>query len=149
MIVPVNKNDQDTLSAFQRLGEDYWSSLPDTHRGRFIQSVINRVGEPDRWLFLLKHEKEYIGFTHFKIDQDDKPGWGLLMELYIIPDKHRLGWGRKLYKHIERILREQNVQNIWLTTDPKAEAFWFSIGFTETGIIDERNNLKIMTLSLE
>lgn len=111
---------------------DYFSDMPPGERDRFIQSILDHQGEPNRWLLLLKHSEEYIGFVHMKIN-DEHPGWGLIMEFYIVPNKRRLGWGRRLFTLCQQILRERGVSNVWLLTHPPAEPFWQSLGFRETG----------------
>ena len=75
-LVSVAKEDANKISTFLRLGRDYLKDLTFEERERFLQSILARQGEPDRWLFLLKHKNEYVGFAHVKIDKDERPGWG-------------------------------------------------------------------------
>lgn len=132
LLVAVAKNRPDTVIAFKSLATDYFSDMPPGERDQFIQSILARQGEPKRWLLLLRHRDEYIGFVHMKIN-DEHPGWGFILEFYIVPNKRRLGWGRRLFTLCSSILREQGVSNVWLLTDPPAEPFWRSLGFRETG----------------
>ena len=58
---------------------------------RFLQSILCRQGEPDRWLALFILGDDASGFAHFKIDKDERPGWGFVMEFYVIPERRQ--WG--------------------------------------------------------
>ena len=147
-LIQVTNNAPDTVSTFFNLGRDYLSGMPQDERERFLQSIFARQGEPDRWLLLLRHENHHIGFVHMKIDKDERPGWGFILEFYIIPNKRRLSWGRRLFNLIVEILRIRGVKNIWLLTDPVGEPFWRSIGFKETGEIDRETSQKIMAISI-
>jgi ribosomal protein S18 acetylase RimI-like enzyme len=141
---PVTDDNPESISAFWKLGRDYLSGLPTNERERFLQSILARRGEPDRWLLLLKCGIEYIGLVHLKIDRDERPGWGFILEFYIVPNKRRLGWGRRLFDLIVKILQGRGVKNIWLLTDPAAKVFWLSLGFRETNEIDKETGQRIM-----
>jgi hypothetical protein len=76
----ITTRDHDSVPSFLTIGRDYLGEVmtdrsPD-ERDRFLQSMLDRQGGPDRWLILLRREGEYIGFTHAKIDHDERPGWG-------------------------------------------------------------------------
>lgn len=132
-LISVTNDNPDALSAFLNLGRDYLSDLPFDERERFLQSILARQGEPDRWLLLLKYGNEYVGFVHMKIDRDERPGWGFILEFYVVPNKRKLGWGRRSFNLVAKILQGRGVKNIWLLTSPTAEPFWYSLGFRETG----------------
>lgn len=147
-LVSVTKDNPDTVSAFLNLGRDYLSGLPPDERERFLQSILARQGEPDRWLLLLRYLDEYIGLVHMKIDWDERPGWGFILEFYIVPYRRRQGLGRKLFDLVVKIFQARGVKDIWLLTDPAAEQFWRSIGFREIGEIDEETSQKVMVISI-
>lgn len=140
----VTEQNPDTISAFLNLGRDYLSTLPSEEREGFLQSILRRQREADRWLLLLRCEDEYLGFVHLKIDKDERPGWGFILEFYIIPDKRRLGWGRRLFQLTIEILKTRNVKNIRLLTNQVAEQFWHSLGFDDTGELDKETGQKIL-----
>jgi len=83
-----------------------------------------------------------------KIDKDERPGWGFILEFYIVPSKRRLGWGRRSFNLSLEILRARAVENVWLLTDQAAEKFWHSLGFEEAGEIDRETGQKIMIISI-
>jgi N-acetylglutamate synthase-like GNAT family acetyltransferase len=147
-LVPVTKSNPNAISMLLTLGRDYLSEsdLSLDERERFLQSILTRQGETDRWLLLLKYEKEHLGFVHMKIDKDERVGWGFILEFYIIPTKRRLGWGHKLFSLSLEILRERGVRHIWLLTSPRSESFWHSLGFRRTG--ETENGQKVMTTSI-
>jgi GNAT superfamily N-acetyltransferase len=135
---------------FLEMGRDYFSELgiPEERRSPFLGSMLDMQGEPDRWLFLLRHGEDYHGFVHMKIDRVNRPGWGFIMEFYVRPGVRRRKWGRWMYGVCERILWERGVEEVYLSTG-EAFPFWSSLGFRETGEIDGYNNLKIMAKAVE
>jgi N-acetylglutamate synthase-like GNAT family acetyltransferase len=143
---PVTKNKPGTISTFLTLGRDYLSKsqMPANERERFLQSILKRQGEADRWLLLLKHQGKTLGFVHMKIDKNERLGWGFILEFYIVPDKRRLGWGGKLFILVRKILQDKGVQNIWLLASPPSDSFWRSLGFQETG--ETEDGQKVMVL---
>ncbi|MEM1551683.1 MAG: GNAT family N-acetyltransferase [Candidatus Bathyarchaeia archaeon] len=86
-VVSIDVNNPEMVSIFRRLARDYLKNLPHEDRERFIESILSKQGEADRWLLLLKDENEPAGFAHFKIDKDERLGWGFILEFYISPAK--------------------------------------------------------------
>jgi N-acetylglutamate synthase-like GNAT family acetyltransferase len=148
-VVSVTKNNQNIVSTFLSLGRDYLKNLPNDKRESFLQSILARQGEPDRWLLLLKHKNEYVGFTHVKIDKDERIGWGFILEFYIIPTKRKLGLGRSLFNIITKKLRARGVKDVWLLADSSSEPFWRALGFRQTGEVDKETGQNVMTKSLK
>jgi len=146
-LVPVAKKDANKISIFLRLGRDYFKDLTFEEREKFLQSILARQGELDRWLFLLKHKNEYVGFAHVKIDKNERPGWGFILEFYIVPAKRKMGMGRRFYNLIEDMLKSRGVKNIWLLAT-MAIPFWRSLGFKLTGEIDKETGQNILMKSL-
>jgi ribosomal protein S18 acetylase RimI-like enzyme len=149
-IVSVTRLNPITISTFLSLGEDYFKDLPAEQRKKFMESILARQGEPCRWLFLLKYRGECVGFTHLKIDKDERPGWGFILEFYIAPKKRRLGLGHTFFKIIEEMLRAKAARNVWLLSrsSDEALAFWNSLGFKLTGEIDKETGQSVMEKSL-
>ena len=148
-VVSVNKNNQNMVSPFRRLGRDYLKNLPSEERERFLNSILARQGEPDRWLLLLKHENEYAGFAHFKVDREERVGWGSILEFYVVPAKRKMGLGRKFFNVIIEMLRARGVKDVWLLADSSSELFWHSLGFKQTGEIDKETGQNVMIKSLK
>jgi GNAT superfamily N-acetyltransferase len=150
-VVSVAKNRQDIVSAFLKLGREYLKEfgMPNEERERFLQSILERQGETDRWLLLLKHKNKYVGFTHVKIDKDQRIGWGFILEFYIIPTKRRLGLGRWLFNAVANLLRKRGVEDVWLLADSSSELFWRALGFRATGEVDKETGQNVMRRSLK
>jgi GNAT superfamily N-acetyltransferase len=146
-LVSVTDENSDTVSVFLHLGRNYLSSLPSGERERFLQSILKRRGEADRWLFLMKHANEYIGFVHMKIDKDERPGWGFILEFYIVPDRRKMGWGRRFFHLIMKVFKARHVQQMWLLTDQAAEPFWHALGFRDTGARDKETGQRTLERS--
>ena len=148
--IPVTTSCPDLVSIFLDLGMGYFSefdSPADFDPEKFLHSILKRQEEPDRWLFLLRHGGKHIGFVHAKIDRDEHPGWGYILEFFIVPDKRRAGWGCTLFNFIVKTLQSREVDHLWLGAVPGAEAFWYSLGFKKTGE-KESSGLDIMALSM-
>lgn len=141
-----NRDDKELVTKFLSLGRDYFSNIPTGKREKFLQSILNRQIESDRWLFLLRVEAKYIGFVYMKIDHDERPGWGFILEFYIVPEKRRSGWGTMMYEFCKDILIKHGVEKVWLLTNDEAIPFWSFIGFRETGEIDKETGQKIMMM---
>ncbi|MHA1780931.1 MAG: GNAT family N-acetyltransferase [Candidatus Thorarchaeota archaeon] len=144
-LVTVGNEHPEAVEAFLNISKDYFSDIPADKRERFVQSIIDRQGEANRWLLLLRYEGEYIGFVHIKIG-GERPGWGVILEFFIVPNKRRHGWGRWLFNRVVHILQTHGVDNIWLWSASDAEPFWYSLGFQETGEIE--NGMKVMVKSV-
>ena len=90
-----------------------------------------------------------IGFANFAIDTGTvygliEAGYGVVMEFYIAPNYRRKGYGKILFGHIEKALKSDGTQHIYLTPDlVTGEAFWVAMGFRDTGKVDPDNKLPI------
>ncbi|RLF93438.1 hypothetical protein DRN45_05415, partial [Thermococci archaeon] len=62
----VKEDNPEAVAAFLSISKNYFSDIPIDKREKFIQSIIDRQGEHNRWLLLLKYKNEYIGFVHMK-----------------------------------------------------------------------------------
>jgi len=139
----------DTVSRFLELGRAYLSELdptPEDVNERFLQSILRRQIEPDRWLLLLTCGGEDIGFAHAKIDRDERPGWGYILEFYIVPRERRRGWGSRLFTHVTELLKLRGVRQVWLTSNERARDFWLKLGFQATG--EKEHGQEVMVLAM-
>lgn len=118
--VQVTADSVDT-EAFRLLGRDYLAELLcdrlAEEREAFLQSMLDRQGEPDRWLLLLKAADEPVGFIHAKIDHDDRPGWRYILEFYIRPEKRKSGLGQILCEHMLRLFSQRGIKDVWLASN--------------------------------
>lgn len=149
--ITINKGNPSNCSDFLSLGYEYMkevaSDYPLEVHEKFLNSILNKQGENERWLIMLKSSAKAIGFVHAKIDQDERVGLGYILEFYIIPDFRRKGFGIKLYSFIKHEFLSCEVKDVWLTADKiNGEPFWFSIGFKDTGEVE--NGLKVLEISI-
>lgn len=149
--VKITRESADNCSDFMNLGYNYMKEVApekslEIHT-KFLNSILNRQIEDERWLVALKINGTMIGFTHFKIDRSERIGWGYILEFYIIPDFRRKGIGSELYNYIKQEFIRYKINNIWLTANRvTGEPFWFSIGFSDSGEIE--NDQKILEISI-
>lgn len=149
--VLVNRNNSDNCTDFMRLGYEYMKETASDYslqiHEKFLNSILNKQGENNRWLILLKVDTVSVGFVHAKIDKDERVDWGYIMEFYISPTCRRNGLGTYLYNFMKQKFINCGAKNVWLTADKiTGEPFWFSIGFGDTGELE--NDLKILVISL-
>lgn len=95
---------------------------------------------------LFERGSEIAGFSFFKIDRKERPGWGYVMEFYIVPARRNEGLGRSCLELVLACMRAGGAPTVWLAADPGAEAFWAACGFRETGELER--DQKIMTTSV-
>jgi ribosomal protein S18 acetylase RimI-like enzyme len=149
--VRINRENPISCADFMNLGYEYMKEVaPDKSleiHNKFLNSVLNRQNEKERWLIGLKINDNIVGFAHFKIDRSERVGGGYILEFYIIPELRRKGLGRKLYSFIRQEFTTYRIKDIWLSADKlNGEPFWFSLGFIDTG--ETENELKILTISI-
>lgn len=147
----VNRINPDRCRDFVNLGYEYMkevaSDCPLQLHEKFLNSILDRQGEEDRWLILLKLDGDAAGFVHAKIDNDERIGWGYILEFYIAPRFRRKGFGTSLYNFMKQKLMEREISKIWLSADKTAgEPFWFSLGFLDTG--ERENDQKVLQFTL-
>jgi GNAT superfamily N-acetyltransferase len=111
---------------------------------------INIQGNrPDMHFELLFCDDVFVGFANFAISTGTlygllEAGYGCVMEFYISPEFRRKGYGKLFYEHIEKVLKNDGTQNIFLTPDPSiGKAFWPAMGFNDSNKIDPDNNYPI------
>ena len=149
--VRINRENPNNCTDFMDLGYEYMREVaPDKSleiHNKFLNSIINRQNEKERWLIGLKVKDNMIGFAHFKIDQSERVGWGYILEFYVNPGFRRKDLGRNLYGFLKQEFINCGIRDIWLSADKvNGEPFWFSIGFIDTG--ETENDQKILRISI-
>ncbi len=136
--VKVDRENPDLCADFLNLGYEYMKEvapeMPLEIHKRFLNSILNKQTEKERWLIALMVNGYMVGFVHFKIDESERIGWGYILEFYITPNFRRKGLGRKLYNFAKEKLITCGIKDIWLSASKvNGEPFWFSMGFIDTG----------------
>lgn len=112
-------------------------------------SIINLQGGQDRYLELCYDGDRIIGFIYGKIDSEKhkgyiRPGWGYVMELYVLPEYRRKGVARSLYSRLDSYFAANGVKEQYLTADAVTGVpFWESIGFVRTDVKMPDNGMDI------
>jgi GNAT superfamily N-acetyltransferase len=149
--VRISRENPNRCTDFMNVGYAYMKETAadrslEVH-SKFLNSVLNRQNEKERWLIAVKVNAAMIGFAHFKIDRSERIGWGYILEFYIIPSFRKQGFGRRLYGYIKQEFNNFQINDIWLTADQvNGEPFWFSMGFRDTGKTE--NDLKVLEISI-
>lgn len=123
--------------------------LPKEFQQKWINSIIAMQGPTDRHLELCYVGEMPIGFLYGKIDHEDhkgfiKPGYGYIMEFYVKPDHRRNGYGKMMFKRLERLFHIDGAEMMYLTADPvTGKPFWESMGFVNVNEKSPENQLYI------
>ncbi|MDR0857620.1 MAG: GNAT family N-acetyltransferase [Oscillospiraceae bacterium] len=108
---------------------------------QLARSVIAMQGDRDRHCAIVYAPTENfqpIGFVIGKIDKPEhkghkKVGFGYVMEFYVKPEFRRRGYGRAMFRHLERLFARDGAARMYLNTNSETgETFWRSIGFAPT-----------------
>ena len=96
--------------------------LPENLLQKWIKSIIAMQCPADRHLELCYDDGMLVGFLYGKIDHENhkgfiKPGYGYIMEFYVKPECRRKGCGRSMYKHLEKLFRDNGADMMYLTDD--------------------------------
>ena len=124
-------------------------SDPKAFVEKWIRSIIDKQGPSDRHLELCFSGENPVGFLYGKLDHPEhrgyiRPGWGYVMEFYVRPSFRRQGCGTEMYARLERMLRADGAQNLYLTADTQAAAlFWQAMGFANSHQKSPENDMDI------
>ncbi len=140
-------------SELHRLMQQYASEL-DEHQnrttdpcalGRWTDRIIEKQDEPAIALSLCYVQSSVIGFLFGRIDSPEdkgckKAGFGCVMELYVLPEYRRAGYGREMFLHLQAMFRTRGARRMYLAADPvTGKPFWEAMGFVGTGEISPEN----------
>lgn len=155
--IQITSADSKLCQTFKSLMLPYMRELDSHHDNYFplevqqkwIQSIIDMQGPADRHLELCYDNDTLIGFLYGKVDHEEhrgfiKPGYGYIMEFYVLPEHRRKGYGKMMYLRLENHFRHDGVKNMYLTADPiTGKPFWEAMGFRKNGEISSDNHLEI------
>ncbi len=136
------------------LDEHYHRATPRDVINRWIDSILSLQDEQGRHLELAYSDDTLVGFLYGKIDRPEhkgytKIGFGYMMEFYILPKYRRRGYGRLMFKRLEKLLVNDGAKCLYLTADPvTGKPFWKSLGFIATGEISPENGQEIYEKSI-
>jgi len=135
--------------AFLRMLIPYFT---DDLKEEWTVEVVERIGEFIISQFqngileiLLLWEKEKpVGFAICQVDSSasdwcKREGWGFIREFYVAPEVRLSGKGRFLAEQTERLLKEKQAEQFYLTT-AGALQFWLKCGYS----IDPRDEKEEM-----
>lgn len=140
-------------SELHRLMQQYAREL-DEHQnrttdpcalGRWTDRIIEKQDEPAIALSLCYVQSSVIGFLFGRIDSPEdkgckKAGFGCVMELYVLPEYRRAGYGREMFLHLQAMFRTRGARRMYLAADPvTGKPFWEAMGFVGTGEISPEN----------
>jgi len=155
--VKICDNSSENCEIFKSLMLLYAKEL-DKHQNRqttkefllkWIDGIIKIQGDADRHLELCYDDKTLIGFLYGNIDHPEhkgfiKPGYGYIMEFYVLHQHRRKGYGKEMFLHLEKLFESDGAQRMYLTADPvTGKPFWEQLGFIATGEISHENKLQI------
>lgn len=155
--IQLKPENEQLCRAFEQLMRMYAKEV-DQHQNRttpaevitkWISSIIRVQGDKDRHLELCYNDKMLIGFLYGKKDHTEhkgfiKPGYGYIMEFFVLPAHRRKGYGKEMFDRLRDLFKQDGVKRIYLTADPiTGKPFWEALGFTATGENSPENDLEI------
>ena len=122
---------------------------------RFIASIVSMSEDKDRFVELCYLGENLIGFAYGKIDREEhrgyvRPGWGYVMEFYVVPQLRRKGIGTAMFHHLESCFKLDGATQMYLTTDTnEGIAFWQHMGFVNTHEKCPENQMEIYEKTMD
>ena len=144
-ILPITQKDYDLfhslLSDYYRDGAD--AQTPQEELDAFIE-LLFELCQKGTISGGIAYEKTAIGFVLWAMDTADfpfsnKPGYGTILEIGIIPALCRTGLGRRLAEYAENAMA---CEKYYVCAYGPAEKFWQKCGYRDTGEVGE-NGLKL------
>ena len=164
LFVRINKESESRYDSLCELVIPYMRELdshypdvepaPEEAIRNYTKSMVNNQGSADRYLEICTLDGEPIGFYHAKVDHAEhkgyiKPGYGYVMEFYIVPRHRRKGFGALMFQRLCSLLATHGVRQIYLTTDPvSGKPFWERLGFVYKGEISPDNEQEIYEVAI-
>ena len=159
LYVQIYEENQDLYDELLPLWFAYFNELDENENDKPTKDEIindlkrrisNQGKRSDMHFELIFCDNTLIGFSHFAVVLGgSQAGWGFIMEFYIVPEFRRKGYGKLFYKHIEKTLKNDGAENIFLTCDTiTGEPFWIAMGYNDSGKIDPDNNLPVYIKNL-
>ena len=105
---------------------------------KWISSILRQLGPSDRHLELCWLDETLAGMMYGKVDHLEhrgfiKPGYGYVMEFYVVPELRRKGIGTEMYHHLEKCFAADGAKQVYLTTDTDCGiSFWEHLGFVNS-----------------
>ena len=155
--IQLRRGHEEDRRRFESLMVPYFREL-DRHQGRHTdpeflrnvtRSILSMQGPHDRHLELCYDGDSLVGFWYGKVDHPEhkgfiKPGYGYIMEFYVIPAYRRQGYGTAMFRRLHGLFASHGVKRLYLTADPvTGKPFWEWIGFQNTGERSPENGLSI------
>lgn len=80
-------------------------------------------------------EAEPVGFALWQMDTPDspfsqRPGWGTILEIGIVPEFRGRGYGYSLVHHVENVVQ---AEKRYVCAYGPAEGFWQKCGYRDSG----------------
>lgn len=108
----------------------------------YSESVLaEKVKQPKLYFYLVKENQNNIGFFEVEIDFDDNTA--KLHKIYLLPEVHGMGFGKKVLDFAEQIALEHQQKSLVLNVNKQnpAKSFYLKQGFTvyDQGVFDIGN----------
>lgn len=102
-----------------------------------VQNVLDQLTRSSQWI-ILEENSQIVGFAQYSFE--DKA----LYQIQVLPSEQRKGYGKKLYKYLEKDFRKNNLKEISLYATLNAIPFYKSLGFKSEG----EKNFKLIKTSV-
>lgn len=104
----------------------------------YVETLLDLVNAQVLDCRLADQDGAALGFAIFTKDRKgtdftEMPGYGTIMELYVLPEYQRRGIGTQLAQEAEKLLREQDVKGFYICAYEAANGFWEKLGYKDSG----------------
>ena len=94
-----------------------------------VELTITAQSIRRRPTFLLEDRERLAGFYQLRVSGPSAE----VAQLFIAPEALRGGFGRRLWRHLERTARNAGARRLKVDSDPNAEGFYLAMGMARRG----------------
>ena len=128
-VVKARNENVDSINQIIRESKSYWKYSEAYLNAAMPLILVNEAYLKDNRSFEIYEKNQIVGFFSITDNREEK----YLDNLWIDPNFIGKGFGRIAIHYVEKIMREEGWESIYVLPDPPAERFYFKMGFLDTG----------------
>ncbi len=129
------EDDNQWLTSISFEAKRHWNYPAEYYERWRDELTISRDYIRKNIVYVVLYEDVIVGF--YSIVENPQDFWsgkvfverGFWLEhIFIKPEHHRLGIGRKLIEHAKQVAKARGIERLWIFVDPYAKGFYDKIG---------------------